>query len=68
MLVRPYNTIYVTIHKLRIHFTFDCEPVNMSYPCKVCGRPFSTPGNRSRHKNQMHSTSTDENQVKCNWQ
>ena len=31
----------------------------MSYPCEVCGRPFSTPGNRSRHKKQMHSTSTD---------
>ena len=32
----------------------------MSYPCEVCGRPFSTPGNRSRHKKQMHSASTDE--------
>ena len=48
------------VHKLRIHFTFDCEPVNISYPCNVCGRPFSTPDNRSRHKKQMHSTSTDE--------
>jgi hypothetical protein len=63
MLFWPYNTIDVTVHKLRIHFTFDCEPVNMSYPCEVCGRPFSTPGNRSRHKKQMHSTSTDERRL-----
>ena len=35
----------------------------MSYPCEVCGRPFSTPGNRSRHKKQMHSTSTDEGRL-----
>ena len=35
----------------------------MSYPCEVCGRPFSTPGNRSRHKKQMHSTSRDEGRL-----
>jgi hypothetical protein len=36
----------------------------MSYPCEVCGRPFSTPGNSSRHKKQMHSTSTDERRLR----
>ena len=35
----------------------------MSYPCEVCGRPFSTPGNSSRHKKLMHSTSTDERRL-----
>ena len=35
----------------------------MSYPCEVCGRPLSTPGNRSRHKKQMHSTSTDKRRL-----